>query len=440
MGVRSFMAGDFVAYAAYVHGLRAAPFQVRWARAMSDASEGRLVVVAPPESGKTAWCMAFCCWLIGRDPQVHLGYVGNTAAQALRQSVAVRDTIRWNGRFAEIFPGVRLDAAKGTAEREWFVGRDDPGDKDATFLATGFRGPLLGARLDVVVLDDYSDQENTGSPEQQERAWDWLQQNVLTRLNPDRGRLICVQTRWADGDVVGRFASAGATLLEFAALSDAGVPLWPERWQAEGLARRRAEMGARNFDLHYMGLVLSRDGSVFKPGWWSWWDAPGAFPTGGRVALSLDTASKTGLSNDYSAATVWTSWEHGYYVLHAWRGRLEFPDLLRQVLGLLEEWRPLTVLIEDAGSGVALIQELRRRGVPVQGVRPRADKVTRAIGVTATVEAGRVFLPRFSGWLADFRYELEVFPGGRHDDWVDSVVQYLEWVEVEGSGGMGIWF
>lgn len=63
--------------------------------------------------------------------------------------------------------------------------------------------------------------------------------------------------------------------------------------------------------------------------------------------------------------------------------------------------------------------------------------MTRAI--RATVEAGRVFLPRFAGWLADFRYELEVFPGGRHDDWVDSVVQYLEWVEAEGSGGLGVW-
>ena len=39
------------------------------------------------------------------------------------------------------------------------------------------------------------------------------------------------------------------------------------------------------------------------------------------------------------------------------------------------------------------------------------------------------------GVVRGFRYELQVFPGGRHDDWVDSVVPYLEWVEVEGSGG-----
>ena len=162
---------DFLLYAHHVHGLNPAPFQKTWAEAMENTANRHLVIVAPPESGKTAWCIAYCAWLIGREPTVHIGYLGNTAAQALRQSVAVRDTIKGNPRFREVYPDVTLDEAKGTSEREWFVRRPDPGDKDATFLVSGFRGPLLGARLDVVVVDDYSDQENTASPEQQERAW-----------------------------------------------------------------------------------------------------------------------------------------------------------------------------------------------------------------------------------------------------------------------------
>lgn len=437
--LRGFLSEKFEAYAQYVHGLRAAPFQRVWARAIADPSNRRLVIVAPPESGKTAWCIAYCAWLIGREPTVHIGYLGNTAAQALRQSVAVRDTVRSNPRFREMFPDVALDESKGTSEREWFVRRPDPGDKDATFIVSGFRGPILGARLDVAVLDDYSDQENTASPEQQDRAWEWLAQNVLTRLNPDKGRLICIQTRWAEGDVVGRLEGVGAQALDFPALTAEGAPLWPERWNAEALGKRRAEMGSRLFDLHYMGVLHPKDGQVFKADWWNVWDtAPD--PLAGSMTLSVDTASKTGFSNDYSAATVWARREVGEYLMHAWRDKLEFPELLRAVESLARGWNVDRVLVEDAGSGQALVQELQRRGLPVIAIRPHADKVTRAIGVTAMVEAGRVYLPRLADWLDDFRYELETFPRARHDDWVDSFVQYLEWASEAGRWGVSVWF
>ena len=332
-----------------------------------------------------------------------------------------------------------LDEAKGTSEREWFVRRPDPGDKDATFLVSGFRGPLLGARLDVVLVDDYSDQENTASPEQQERAWEWLAQNALTRLNPDKGRLICIQTRWAEGDVVGHLEGVGATVLHFVALTEGGARLWPERWNAEALGKRRAEMGSRLFDLHYMGVLHPKDGQLFKAGWWSAWDTLPDHPVRGSITLSVDTASKTGFSNDYSAATVWARRPGGEYLMYAWRDKLEFPELLRSVESLARGWNADRLLVEDADSGQALVQELQRRGLPVIAVQPHADKVTRAIGVTAMAEAGRVYLPRHADWLEDFRYELETFPRARHDDWVDSVVQYLEWASEAGRWDLGIW-
>ncbi|MEX2599800.1 MAG: phage terminase large subunit, partial [Dehalococcoidia bacterium] len=176
-------------------------------------------------------------------------------------------------------------------------------------------------------------------------------------------------------------------------------------------------------------------------------------PTPTWVVLSVDTASKTGLTNDYSAATVWAlcqlDWKRlpsahsgprsTHYLLHAWRDRLEYPDLLRTVEGMARQWRAQHIIIEDKGAGQALIPELRRRGLNAIPNNPTADKVTRAIGVTAVPEAGRVFLPRHAGWLEDFRYELETFPRARHDDWTDTVVQYLEWAAVHGDAFHGIW-
>ena len=40
-----------------------------------------------------------------------------------------------------------------------------------------------------------------------------------------------------------------------------------------------------------------------------------------------------------------------------------------------------------------------------------------------------VLLPKDAPWLADFLSELLSFPGGRHDDQVDSVSQFLIWFQ-----------
>jgi predicted phage terminase large subunit-like protein len=71
------------------------------------------------------------------------------------------------------------------------------------------------------------------------------------------------------------------------------------------------------------------------------------------------------------------------------------------------------ILIEDAGSGTSLIQDLQSEGVPVRANRPVGDKVVRMSAQTARIEEGRVFLPEAA---SDFRSEVMAFPNGRHDD------------------------
>ena len=48
---------------------------------------------------------------------------------------------------------------------------------------------------------------------------------------------------------------------------------------------------------------------------------------------------------------------------------------------------------------------------------------------SATIEAGRVYIPERADWLDDFRTEILQFPNGRHDDQVDSLSQFLNWAE-----------
>ncbi|MGY5877679.1 terminase, partial [Wolbachia endosymbiont of Nasonia oneida] len=48
--------------------------------------------------------------------------------------------------------------------------------------------------------------------------------------------------------------------------------------------------------------------------------------------------------------------------------------------------------------------------------------------IVPIIESERVFLPNQGVWLSNFEYEILMFPETRHDDQVDSTVQYLQWV------------
>jgi predicted phage terminase large subunit-like protein len=111
--------------------------------------------------------------------------------------------------------------------------------------------------------------------------------------------------------------------------------------------------------------------------------------------------------------------------------RLDFPALKRKVIEVYERWarwqKPI-LLIEDAGSGTNLIQELYDRDIPSIGIRPEGDKMMRMSAQTAKIEAGALHLPHNAPWLDDLKSELLAFPLGLHDDQVDSTSQALNWM------------
>ena len=115
------------------------------------------------------------------------------------------------------------------------------------------------------------------------------------------------------------------------------------------------------------------------------------------------------------------------------RVRLLFPDLRRRIVDHAKAFRARTLLIEDKGSGTALLQDISYNEMRTIGeifhVEPVGDKVMRMSAQSATIEAGRVYIPERADWLNEFRTEILQFPNGRHDDQVDSLSQFLNWAE-----------
>lgn len=99
------------------------------------------------------------------------------------------------------------------------------------------------------------------------------------------------------------------------------------------------------------------------------------------------------------------------------------------VIERASRYRASRVLIEDTGSGTSLLQDLgRKRDISLIARKAEADKTIRAAWASALIEAGRVFLPDEAHWLADFEHEIVTFPNGRHDNQVDALSQFVNWI------------
>jgi predicted phage terminase large subunit-like protein len=120
------------------------------------------------------------------------------------------------------------------------------------------------------------------------------------------------------------------------------------------------------------------------------------------------------------------------FILEVEREKLIYPDLRRRVYQCWRKWGAGPPLIEDKGSGTSLIQDLCGDDFPgfpkAIAIKPEGDKVSRMHAQSAKIEAGHVHVPKRADWLDDFFIEITQFPRGRHDDQVDALSQFLNWI------------
>ena len=144
------------------------------------------------------------------------------------------------------------------------------------------------------------------------------------------------------------------------------------------------------------------------------------------IIQSWDTASKGGPDNDWSVCTTWL-WPDNcqWYLLDVWRGRLDYPGLKAKVVELSRQWGANQVLIEEAGTAIGILAEIKHDVAGLTGIKPDKDKQTRMSIVSAAFEAGEVYFPDQANWLAELEAELFSFPASRHNDQVDSISQAI---------------
>jgi predicted phage terminase large subunit-like protein len=221
----------------------------------------------------------------------------------------------------------------------------------------------------------------------------------------------------------------------------------PERESQEVLDRIKAEIGSLMFSAQYQQRPVPVEGNLVKRDWFRFYDQPPQPAPADLVVQSWDIAMMTGEANDFSVCTTWRIVRSDYYLIDVFRARLQYPELRRKIASLAARHGAPTILIEKAGPGITLLQDLRH-DVPDGmtrpiGVKPEGSKTDRMAVEVSKIEAGHVHLPKEADWLDSFLLELLAFPNGRHDDQVDSVSQFLKWAAVrkyreEHTQGVGL--
>lgn len=429
------------------HEIMAREFQ-----ALAEGKQQRLTISMPPRSGKSELTSyLFPAWFLGRNPDKKILQASHKADLAVGFGRKVRNLFS-DPKFRAIFPAVTLKADNKAAGR-WET------NHGGTYYAAGVGAGLAGFGADICIIDDpVSDQEAPSAlydPEIFNRVYNWYQVGPRQRLQPG-GRILVVQTRWGERDLIGRLKADEKERhgdkwhsVEFPAITPQGKSYWPEFWPLEELDRTKAALLASGsnwmWQAQYQQNPTGQEGALIKSDWWEKW--PRSSPPPCQFIIQVwDTATKATQRSNFSVCTTWGIFSlpdsplPQIICLHMFRDKVEFPELKAKAIDLyrgrygveylqddVDSFAPDTLVIEGKNAGDALIFELRRMGIFVENFTPTrgdGDKVARVNAITDIFASGVVWTMD-KDWTETMLSECQSFPLGANDDIVDTVAMAL---------------
>ena len=184
------------------------------------------------------------------------------------------------------------------------------------------------------------------------------------------------------------------------------------------IERMRGDLPELVFRQEYLAEFVTFGAGLVKPEN----IAEGTAPSGLPVTLGVDLAISERQGADFTAiAAMSRDPQSGLvYLREIERHRCAFNDVLARIKAAADRWKPASIVIEQTQYQAAVVQELlRTTTLPVRGVRPDKDKLTRFLPLLTRYQQQQVRHDP-SGIPAWFREELLAFPEGQHDDGVDA--------------------
>ncbi len=404
-------------------------------------SENRLGIAAPRGFAKSTIVLLIYglhCLLFNQGEDIlTISKSANLAEDWLRK---IKSELENNERIRQDFGGLFQWGEKDS--KRWTSNHILIQQENLVFSQLRARGrgcQVRGLRPTKVLADDLEDEEEVRSEEQRKFLREWFFGSLLNVLKTDQ-QLVVIGTVLHPLSLLAELIDKkeqfqGWTTRKYKALEN-GKSLWHDRFPAEDLLKRKAEIGTYAFEAEYQNNPISSDTCLWKPDWIKKYANR---PEIVRKFAALDPAISTKESADYSALTcVGEDKEGNVYELESIKGKWGTWDLVDNCIKFYLKHNPLRFGVEEVAFQSVikdlLLREAKKLGIrlPVEPlslgvytgkektVKQPKDKFTRALSIIHFFEQGYVFLK-----TQDLIDQLVVFPTGGEDDLVDSLVYSL---------------
>jgi len=413
------------------------------AAALEEVEKGnyrRLIIVCPPRHGKSELASKkFIPFYVGRNPSHSVIFGSYNQRFAEDTGAKVRD-VMLSTPYRQIFPEVTLRTDSKAKDRLETT-------QDGMMAFVGRGGSITGRGGHLLLLDDpIKDRKEANSKIIRDQVWDWFTQVMATRLMDKDGRIVIIQTRWHEDDLIGRLTDPSNSystpeeraqwkIIDLPALAlendplgrKVGEPLWPDRFD-ESFFENQRRLDPYAFSCIYQGRPTITGGTFFQHEWLQTYK-PDELPAELRVYVGSDHAVALRQANDSTCLIpVGVDERDNIFVLPDvyWRKSDAF-TVVEKMLDIIRKRKPIVWWAERTHISKSIGPFLRKRMNETQTycaiyeVTPVADKQTRAQAIQARMSMGKVFFPAYAPWWPEARDQLLKFPNAQHDDFVDAL-------------------
>jgi predicted phage terminase large subunit-like protein len=396
--------------------------------ALGELGKSFVVVNIPPRVGKTKIMEALVSWQLAYFPDsqiIYTSYSNELAKTSVRYIQQVMATPWYLDLFATRLGAIR-QADHFTTEAGGKVYGDGVGGS-LTGLGAGLKR-LAGG---FIIMDDPSKPDEALSRVESDKLRVWFENTLKSRRNSSQWTPIILCMQRLDTDDLSGFLLReypdDVHHIKFSALNERGESAIPETVSTQSLLDTQ-RISPFTFAAQYLQEPTVLGGNLIKIEDFRYYPY-GHPPKTEFKVITCDTAWKTKEHSDFSVLQCWGRYQKKAYLIDQMRGKWAPADLLRLSHAFYAKHHkavaPVAYMaVEEAASGLTLIQDLRKRGVPTKGIVRVKDKVTRVKHILAYHATGMVYIPKDAPWTAAFEQECAAFREdgkSRHDDMVDTM-------------------
>lgn len=414
-----------------------------------------LVIMAPPQHGKSLGLQDAIAWNAGRDPNLKTIFASYSDDLGTSTNMYLQRMFDDRTKYGRVFPDTRISSSNvvtAVAGAARFLRNSsflEFVNARGSFRNVTVQGQVSGKSLDVGVIDDPIKGRNEAqSKNTRDKTWAWLTDDFFNRFSEFAG-LIITMTRWHVDDPAGRFLEhfADAEVAAYQAVFDPdrkiernivvdprlpGEALFPEHKSLEFLNKRKKVYTQASWASLYQQSPIVGGGETFPidkvriiphapekseiKKTVRYWDKAGTSGGGAYTCGALMHEVKR------NGMTRWIISDVVRKQVNAW----DRENLIRVTAendkathGRVAIW-----LEKEPGSGgkesaERTIANLRGFSAKADVVSGKGSKEVRAEPYAAQWQGGNIDLVA-GRWNRDFIDEHENFPGGTYKDQVDA--------------------